>query len=169
MNPNYCTVGKIVKPHGLRGEVKVIPMTDFPERFGLRREVFLEPPDEPTLMVVESTRPHKSAFLMKFEGVDTISDAESLVDRFVRVPDEWLPALEEGAYYWYQLEGLSVIDDGEGDIGKVDHIFRAGEFGNDVLVVVGDAGERLVPMIEEVILKVDLDGGVIRVRLQEGM
>ena len=82
---------------------------------------------------------------------------------------EWLPALEEGAYYWHQLEGLSVIDEGEGYIGKVDHIFRAGEFGNDVLVVVGDMGERLVPMVEEVIFEVDLDAGVIRVRLQEGM
>ena len=169
MNPQYCTVGKIVRPHGVRGEVKVIPMTDFPERFGTRRELFIEPPDEPTPMIVESVRPHKRAFLIKFKGVDTISDAEMLVDRFVRVPESSLPALEDGAYYWHQLEGLSVIDDSEGDIGRVDHIFRAGKLGNDVLVVIGDAGERLVPMIDDVIVEVDLDEGVIRVRLLEGM
>ena len=169
MNPNYCTIGKIVKPHGIRGEVKVILMTDFPERFAKRREVFLEPPFEPTRMKVLSTRPHKNAFLVKFEGIDTISDAEALAQRFVRIPEDELGPLEEGAYYWHQLEGLTVVDENEGVIGKVDSIFRAGDSGNEVLVVRSESGERLVPMIDEVVLDIDLASGTVRVRLPEGM
>ena len=169
MNPNYCTIGKIVKPHGNRGEVKVVLMTDFPERFAERREVYLEPPYEPTRMTVQSARPHKKAFLLKFEGIDTIEGAEALVQKFVRIKEEELEPLEEGAYYWHQLEGLTVVDEEDGDIGEVDSIFRAGDAGNEVLVVRGDSGERLVPMIDDVVLGVDLESGTIRVRLPEGM
>ncbi len=169
MNPNYCTIGKIVKPHGNTGEVKVVLMTDFPARFAERREVYLEPPYEPTRMTVQSARPHKNAFLLKFEGTDTIAGAETLVQKFVRIPVEELEPLEEGTYYWHQLEGLMVVDENGGDIGKVDSIFRAGDAGNEVLVVSGDSGERLVPMIDDVVLGVDLESGTIRVRLPEGM
>lgn len=144
-------------------------MTDFPERFAQRREVYLEPPYEPTPMTVQSTRPHKNAFLLKFEGIDTIAGAEALVQRFVRVKEEELAPLEEGTYYWHQLEGLLVVDEQDGDIGVVDSIFRAGKTGNDVLVVKGDSGERLVPMIDDVVLEVDLESKTIQVRLLEGM
>lgn len=167
MNPDYCTVGKIVRPFGRRGEVKVVVMTDFPERFERRRRFFLEPPFEPMVAVVEGIRAHKDAFIVKFEGVESIEEAEKLVDKFVRIPLDELEPLEEGSYYWHQLEGLLVIDQERGQIGKVESVFRAGEFGNEVLVVVGQEGEHLVPMIEDVILKVDLDGQRIYVRLLE--
>jgi len=169
MNPNYCTVGRIVKTHGNRGEVKVVLMTDFPERFAQRRDFFLEPPYEPTRLTVQSARPHKNAFLLKFEGIDTISAAEALVQKFVRIKEEELEPLEDGAYYWHQLEGLTVVDEQDGDIGVVDSVFRAGNSGNEVLVVKGDSGERLVPMIDGVVLGVDLGSSTIRVRLPEGM
>ena len=169
MNPNYCTIGKIVKHHGIRGEVKVILMTDFPERFAERREVFIEPPFEPTRMKVLSMRPHKGAFLVKFEGVDTIEDAKALAQRFVRIPENELKPLDEGAFYWHQLEGLTVIDENKGVIGTIDSIFRTGDAGNDVLVVKSETSEHLVPMIDDVVLDVDLEAGTLRVRLLEGM
>ncbi|MBN1592689.1 MAG: 16S rRNA processing protein RimM [Candidatus Coatesbacteria bacterium] len=169
LNPAYCTIGRIVKTHGIRGEVKITPMTDFPERFVEREVVFLEPPFEPLRMIVSSIRAHKDSFLVKFEGVDTMSDAANLVNKFVRIPEAELEPLEEGAFYWHQLEGLRVLDESEGEIGNVESVFRAGESGNEILVVIGKSGERLVPMIEEVVLDVDLDSGVIRTRLPEGM
>ena len=169
MNPHYCTVGRIVKTHANKGEVKVVLMSDFPERFVERCRVFLEPPHEPTCMTIQAARPHKNGFLVKFEGIDTISDAAALVQRFVRIPEEELEPLEEGSFYWHQLEGLRVIDEDDRTIGVVESIFRAGDLGNEVLVVGCDSGERFVPMIDEVVLSVDLDAGTIRVRLPEGI
>ncbi|MBN2207745.1 MAG: 16S rRNA processing protein RimM [Candidatus Coatesbacteria bacterium] len=169
MNPEYCTIGRIVKPHGNKGEVKVVLMSDFPDRFEKRRSVFLEPPPEPTRMIIQSARPHKNGFLVKFEGIDTISDAEALVQRFVRIPEEELEPLEEGSFYWHQLQGLRVIDEGDHTMGVVERIFRAGDLGNEVLVVGCEKGERFVPMIDDVVLCVDLDAGTIRVRLPEGI
>ena len=177
MNPHYCTVGRVVKTHANKGEVKVVLMTDFPERFLERHRVFLEPPDEPTCMTIQSARPHKNGFLVKFEGIDTISDAAALVERFVRIPEEELEPLEEGVFYWHQLEGLRVIDEDGREIGVVESIFRAGDLGNEVLVVGCCHDFRpstfdfplWLPMIDDVVLSVDLDAGTIRVRLPEGI
>lgn len=169
MNPNFFTVGRIVRTHGLKGEVRVVPMTDFPETFETRREFFLEPPFEPIRKAVQSVRAHKRGFIVKFEGIETVEAAEQLVEKFLRIPETELHPLDEGEYYWHQLEGLLVIDDERGDVGTVRSIFRAGDGGNDVLVVEGSDGEQLVPMLEEVILEVDLERSVIRVRLPEGI
>ena len=167
MNPDFCTIGIIVRPRGIKGELKVMPLTDFPERFISLREVFLEPPDEPIRKVIQNVWQHKNAFIVRFEGIDSISAAEPLVMKYIRIPVEKLRPLEKGQYYWHDLTGLDVIDDEYGALGKVERVFRAGKSGNDVLVVIGDSVERLIPMIDDVVLDVDLERGTMRVRLPE--
>ena len=169
MNPNFCTIGKIVSTHGRRGEVKMILMTDFPERLVAGQDVFLEPPSEPLKATVISVRPHKGALLLGFEGVGSISDAQKLAQKYVRIRIEDLKPLGDDEYYWHELEGLLVEDKQRGALGRVVRLTRAGEAGNELLVVETPEGDLLIPMVERFVLGVDLDEGRILVDVPEEM
>lgn len=169
MNPNYCTIGKIVSTHGRRGEVKMVLMTDFPERLVAGQDVFLEPPSEPVRATVVSVRPHKGALLVGFDGVTSISEAEKLAQKYVRIRVEDLKPLGDDEYYWHELEGLLVEDKHLGTLGKVLRLTRAGELGGELLVVGAAEGELLIPMVERFVLGVDLEEGKIFVDVPEEM
>lgn len=96
----------------------------------------------------------------KLRGLDDREAAVALVGSSIHVSDDQLPALDDGEYYWHQLQGLDVETLTGEPLGRVDYLFETGA--NDVLVIAGDQ-ERLVPYIPEVVREVDLDAGLIRV------
>jgi len=156
-------VGRIVVPRGVRGELKVEPLTDFPERFapgqvmwvrGVRREV-------------EGSRQRGRQVLLKLAGVDSAEQAAALRDELLEVPQEELAALGEGRYYRFQLLGMAVHDTAGETLGTIADILSTGA--NDVYIVRGPRGELLLPAIEEVIKEVDTEGGRMVVELMEGM
>jgi len=156
-------VGRILAPRGVRGELKVEPLTDFPERFapgqviwvgGVRREV-------------EGSRQRRSQVLLKLAGVDSVEQAATLQGELLEVPQEELTALGEGRYYRFQLLGMAAYDAAGEALGTVVDILSTGA--NDVYVVRGPRGELLLPAIEEVIKEVDAEGGRMVVELMEGM
>ena len=108
---------------------------------------------------------HGKALLAKLEGVDDRDQAATLCGSEIRIATEDLPPLEEGEYYWYQLEGLRVITADDQDLGVVDHLIETGS--NDVLVVEPDSGsidgrQRLIPFLpEQSIESVQLESGVV--------
>jgi len=159
----YVAVGCILAPRGVHGELKVEPLTDFPERFapgqvvwvgGLRREV-------------ESSRPQRSQVLLKLAGIDSSEQAAGLRDELLEVPQEELTALGEGRYYRFQLLGMTAYDTAGEALGTIVDILSTGA--NDVYVVRGPRGELLLPAIEGVIKEVDAEGGCMVVELMEGM
>ena len=167
--PRYLAVGRIVGVHGLRGEVRAQILTQDPHRFRLLKQVFIGLEDqEPVPWKLEGYRLHKSQVLLKLEGCEDRSTAETLRWHLVQVPLEEALPLDEDEVYEYQILGLAVCtQDGE-PLGTVEEIIETGA--NDVLVLSSpDRGEILVPATDEVILKVDLDAGRLVVALPEGL
>ncbi len=165
--PRFVAVGQIVKPHGVRGEVAVEILTDFPGRFALLETVYLNE-DSPRPVTLESVRFHKGRALLKFDGYPDRTAVETLRDEMVLVPiDEAMP-LEPDQYYQDDLIGLEVWTTDEEYLGDVVEILETGA--NDVFIVDGgDHGEVLLPAIEQVVKWIDLDENRMVVELMEGL
>ena len=164
----YLELGQIVNVKGLKGEVKVNSFTDDNTKFERIKKVMVKRKDELTEYEIEKVGYHKTQVILKFKKVDTIEEAEKLRNTYIVVDREVLGELPEGVYYIADLIGLEVYtEDGE-YLGKVDDIFNTGS--NDIYVVKDDLGkQKLLPGIDEVIKKVDLDNGRITVNLIEGL
>ena len=162
---NRLEVGKIVNTHGLKGEVKIIPWTDYPEVFEDIKEIYL--PDG-TKLKLKGVKYQKNNIIVKLEGINYIDEAEKLKGKVITADREFLGELEEGVYYVADLIGLSVVTaDGE-EIGKISDVLRTGA--NDVYIVdMGDGKEVLLPAIKECILSVDVEGGKICVHMMDGL
>jgi len=144
-------IGRITRPHGLRGEVKVRLETDFPERFGQLRRVLLVPDRQVGAAreaAVESVRPQGDLILLKLAGVDDLEAARALQGAAVAVPWEERMPLPEGTYY-------------------VTEVLRTPA--HDVYRVEGEGGEVLVPATREVVRAVDPQRGEVVVALPEGL
>jgi 16S rRNA processing protein RimM len=160
-------LGKIVSVQGLRGAVKVYSHTDPLDNVLEYVEWTLTRGSEQRTVSVLGGRLHGRVLVVQLKGVDDRNQAEELVNFEISVEAQALPELEEGEFYWYQLEGLQVINL-EGQLfGKVDHLLETGS--NDVMVVKPCAGsidqrERLLPYLPgQFVLNIDLDAAVIQV------
>lgn len=163
----YLAVGRIVKPHGVHGEVSMTVLTDFPERFETTKEFYLGDEYEADLYELETFRWHKQHLLLKFKGVADRNDAEELRGLLVQIPIADATPLPDGSYYLYQLVGLKVVTI-EGELlGTVDSIIETGA--NDVYVVKNGSKEHLLPSIPDVIKSVDLEANQITVELMDGL
>lgn len=156
-------VGQLAKPHGLHGEMRCRPETDYPERFLDTDELELFFPEAAARRVsVSSARIHKGLVLVHFEGVDSLEQAELLRDARVAVGPDEVVDLAEGEYYHYQLEGL-LVENGEGrPLGRISQVLSLPA--HEVYCVQGDAGEILIPAVEQYIVSVDLKHGRVVVR-----
>ncbi len=164
----YLELGQIVNVKGLKGEVKVNPFTDDITKFERIKKVLIKRKNDLTEYEIEKVGYHKSQVIIKFKSVDTIDDAEKLRNAYIVVDRETLGELPEGVYYIADLIGLDVYTESGEYLGKVDDIYNTGS--NDIYVVKDDLGkQKLLPGIDEVIKKVDLDEGKIIVNLIEGL
>jgi 16S rRNA processing protein RimM len=159
----FVAVGRILGPWGLQGELKVQPLTDFPERFAPGCSLYVDG----VAYVVGHCRWHKGKAYIRLSGVDSATAAEALRQRFLEVPEEELKPLSEGEYYQFQIVGLDVRTTEGQPLGKVTQILSTAS--NDVFVVLGEGGELLIPALEDVVKAIDLDGGWMEVELVEGL
>jgi 16S rRNA processing protein RimM len=160
----YIAVGRVLRPWGLRGVLKVDPLTDFPEdRFAPDASVWLDG----VRRTVEHARSQKSALYVKLSGIDDATGAEACRGLLLEVPESSLPALEEDTYYHHQLVGLRAVTVEGDELGVVTEVLPTG--GNPVLLVRGPAGEAALPFIDDVVKAVDLQAGTIAVELMEGL
>jgi 16S rRNA processing protein RimM len=170
VKPRFLVIGRITKPHGVRGEVRVALYTDVPERFGWLEAAYLsadEWDDDLSPTGVEYARLHGDVVLLKLAGYDDREAAQALRNLWVQVPvDEAVP-LEEGEYYLFQLLGLDVVETAGEPLGKVVDILETGA--HNVLVVKGERGEVLLPDIPDVIQTIDFDANQITVTLLPGL
>lgn len=165
----YYKVGKIVNTHGIRGEMRVIPTTDFvEERFAPNAKLYIEMPEENQEVTVESARPHKGMIIVKFVGFDNINDVEKFRNHQLLVSEEDQEPLEDGAYYYHQIIGLKVKTVDGRDLGTIKEILSPGA--NDVWVVQRpNQKDLLLPKIDDVVKDVNLEDGVVTVELMEGL
>ena len=163
----YLAVGNIVGVHGIRGEVKVELLTDYPERFSPGATVYFGPEGLARPARIEAARPHKGMMLVKFAGVPDRNAAELLRDTLLLIPEEQAMPLGEGENYAHDLIGLQVVTVDGRVLGKVAEILYTGA--NDVYVVNRPGAEVLIPALKEVVIKVDLEAGRMLVQLPEGL
>jgi 16S rRNA processing protein RimM len=163
MDSQFIAVGRVLAPWGLRGEVKVEVMTDFPDRFSPQEKVYIEG----RAVTIESSRWHRGRVILKLAAIDSVEDAERLRGRYLEVPHSQLRTLPEDEYYQFQLLGLEVWTT-EGELlGQIDHILPTGS--NDVYVVPYKQRELLIPGIEDVVKSVDLERGRIVIEVIDGL
>lgn len=163
----FVTIARVKKPQGRKGEVAAVLFTDFPERFATRKRLFaLDNHGERRPMELEEHWFHKGQVVLKFKGVDSITDAEKLAGWEIQVPLTERAVLEEGALYVSELMGC-VVYDGSREVGTVKDVqFGAGEA---PLLVVKGAKEFLVPLAAEYIEKILPEQKRIDMKLPEGM
>ncbi|GAB7388116.1 ribosome maturation factor RimM [Bacillaceae bacterium] len=172
MSERYITVGKLVNTHGIKGEVRVISETDFPEeRYKKGNRLYLLHPrfPEPVPLIVNSRRKHKHFDLLTFEAHESINDVEKYKGGRLVIPIEELHELPEGEYYFHEIIGCDVYDEEGQLLGKVKEILTPGA--NDVWVVelAESKKELLLPVIDDCILDVDVKGKKIIARVLEGL
>ena len=167
---NYYRVGKIINTHGIRGEVRVLSTSDFTdERFMPGNALYLFDKGELVKEVIVKThRKHKQFDLLSFEKLEDINLIEGFKGFDIKISEDQQQDLEDGSYYYHQIIGLDAVTlDGE-KIGKISEILAPGA--NDVWVVKRKGKkELLLPVIDDVIKKVDLEQGLVVVDLLEGL
>ena len=165
--PRFLVIGQVVSPVGLRGELKVDVMTDFPERFALLRTVYLGEEMTPYTLSGADLRPSGRQVVLRLQGCKTIEQAEELRGQMVWIPIEEAVVLPEGQYYVHQVLGLAVETEAGEPLGRLKEVLATGS--NDVYVVSDGQREVLIPVLEEVILNVDLAAHKMVVHLPEGL
>ena len=152
--PRFLVIGQVAKPHGVRGEVSVIPHTDLPERFNWIDQIYVGE-KSPTLVEVESTRFHKGRPLLKLSGYDTREEAALLRGQWLQIPEDQAIPLDENEYFLFQVVGLVVETVDGTKLGMLTEVIETGA--NNVFVVKGSQGEILIPDIPEVISDIDFE------------
>lgn len=160
-------VGVITSTHGVRGEVKVFPTTDDAKRFKTLKKVILDG-REPLELSIEQVKFFKNMVILKFKGYDNINDVETWRQRDLLITRDQAVKLKEDEYFITDLIGLTVVNEEETVLGRVKDVLETGA--NDVYVVELTTGkELLLPAIKDCILKVDLEGGYMKVHVLDGL
>ncbi len=163
-------VGRIRKPHGVRGDLKVAVQSDEPARFFELERVFVSnnPKDHsPAEMRVTDVRFHGNDAVLTFDGLTSREAAAQYNSAWLFVALEDAVPLEDGEIYTFQLVGLSVMTTQGEVIGAVSNVLETGA--NDVIVVNGPLGEVLIPDIPQVVVGVDLEAKQLTIEPLEGM
>jgi 16S rRNA processing protein RimM len=151
-------IGKIVGTYGNRGMLKVLPLTDFPDRFLNMDRVCLELKGKQIEYGIAEARRHHKYILIKFREITDMSMAEALRGGMIMIGREELTALPEDTYYIFDIIGLEVYTSGGNLLGVVEDIIQTGA--NDVYVVgTGNKNPVLVPALKDVVREVDIKSG----------
>ena len=164
----FFEIGQIVNTFGIKGMVKVVPYTDDIQRFDKLKKVYLVAKKEKKEYEVEEVKYQKNMVLIKFKGINSIEEAENLRNQYLQIPREDAISLEEGSYYIADLIGMKVFTEEGENLGILEDIYNTGS--NDIYVVKNDLGKQLLlPAIQDVIKKIDLEEEKIIVHLMEGL
>ena len=166
--PDRVLVGRIRRPHGVRGELLVDVVSDVPGRLAPGRQLWLETPDGAGRSVtVAANRSHSHGMLVLFEGLEDRNAVESLRGAVLEVERGTVKPAPAGSYYYFELSGCVCRDTHHGELGEVVDVI---EDGGGLLLEVA-AGERrlLVPFVEEYIATVDVDARRIELNLPNGL
>ena len=168
MQAEYFCIGVITEPHGIKGEVKVYPTTDDPDRIAELDEIILRGGGKDRVVHPASVRWQKDRLIIKFKEINDRNETETLRKYELYVTRENAVELDENEYYVQDLIGLDVYNEGNEHIGKLDDVIRTGA--NDVYQILkNDGRELLLPAISECIIEVDIENGRMTVHVMEGL
>lgn len=160
-------IGRVVTTQGNKGEVRVIPLTDFPGRFQNLKRVYLVPEGkQPITMEIDKAWHHKGFVILKIKGYDSINQAKKLKDSFIALPKEERIKLKKGEYYIDDLIDLEVESDSGERLGKIIDVIRTPA--NDIYVIKNDQ-ELWIPAIKKVVKRIDLENNKMIIHMMEGL
>ena len=163
-------IGKIIGAHGIRGEVKVFPITDNVRRFNKLKNCVLQKEDGSVVntLEVKAARVDRGNALVSFVGTEDRTAAERFKGLYVAVERDQAVKLPKNSFFIADLIGTTVIDDEIGELGKVDDVFETGA--NQVLQIKRKGKQDLlVPFLKAVCYDIDPENGYIKVRLPDGL
>jgi 16S rRNA processing protein RimM len=164
----YLEIGKIINTHGLKGEVKVLPLTDSVDRYYDLKWVYIDKLGKFEKYNITGVKISRGFVLVKFREIDSIEKAEKLKDLYLKVDRENAIKLPEDSFFICDLLGCQVFDEQNNSLGKIKDVLETGS--NDVYVVEGEKyGEILIPALKSVVREVSLENGWIKVVLPEGL
>ncbi len=165
----YFEIGKITGTHGIRGTMRVFPTTEDPSRFERLKEIIVEIRGKRETFHIQKVAFHKQFVLLTVKEITDINVAELYKNGRILIPDAMAIPLGEDEYYNRDLYGLKVVTEEGEELGEITEIFPTGS--NDVYVVKkdGKGKELLLPAIKDCIKNVDLEKGVMTVKLLEGL
>jgi len=161
----FLVIARILGPVGVNGDVRAQMLTDFPEHFSQLSEVNVGDNLRPYRIV--SAKPEGTTVVLKLAGVDDAEAGRALRNHELHIPIDQAMRLPTDQYYWHQVVGLKVRTDEGRELGEVTDVLRTGS--NDVYVVGRGSNELLIPAIEDVILTIDPDRGLMIVHLIPGL
>ncbi|MNI54393.1 Ribosome maturation factor RimM [compost metagenome] len=169
MSDKLLIVGKIVNTQGIRGELKVLPQTDFPERFDADSKlIIVDAQNKQTPVTVQSARLHKNVYIVKFKGFDNINDVEQYKGSLLKIEEKYQGKLDEGEYYYHEILGCTVVTEEGEELGEITEILTPGA--NDVWVISRPKAKQvLIPVIDDVVLEVDVPNKRVKIHLMEGL
>lgn len=161
-------LGKVVATHGIRGQLRVVTYSGEAANLVALDSIMLKgPKGELDTFVVANASIHGKRVLFTLKDYNSINQVTHLVGRELYACREQLPELAPGEYYWCDLLGLAVVTDAGESLGRLTDIIATGS--NDVYVVQGDGREYLIPALEEIVLKIDPEAGLMTVSPPEGL
>lgn len=165
--PVYVIVGRILRPHGVRGLLRLAPDTDFPQRLRQLRQAVLLKHGTPTPVTIESARSIGEEMLLKIAGVESRDAAAAWRGADLAVPRSDAAPLPPDYHYVFEIIGLRVEAETGEVLGTITEILRTGS--NDVYVVMGETREILIPAISSVVVTIDPAAGRLVIRPLPGM
>lgn len=160
----YLSVGVVLKPQGLKGEIKIKPLTDDDRRFEELKSVFLKNGGYRELKIV-SRRYDKGFVYLKLDGYDTIESVEPMRDQYLWIPRSMAVELPEDTFFIADLLGCRVETLSGENLGRIINVMQTGS--NDVYVLEGLKGEVLIPALKKVVVQVDIPNRLVRVDLTD--
>ncbi len=159
----YTALGVVLRPHGLKGEVRVFAFAEGAPNLQVGRRATI---GEQEYRVV-TARPDKEAWVLRLSGVGSREDAEAIRGGLMEAPDEDVERDDEESYFIHELVGIEVFTEAGERLGRITEVLQPGA--NDVYVVSGDRGEVLIPAIGEVVRAVDVGARVMRITPLPGL
>jgi 16S rRNA processing protein RimM len=169
MNEKMYTVGKIINTHGIRGDLKVLRVSDFEDRFEIGKVLYLVTDNQVVReLEIDGHRIHKGFDLLHFNGLNNINEVEHFKGSTLKITESQLTELEENEYYYHEIIGCEVLTIEGNSIGQVKEILAPGA--NDVWVIKQPKGKDiLIPYIKEVVKNIDIAEKKIVIEPMEGL
>jgi 16S rRNA processing protein RimM len=163
----YIVIGAIVGAHGIKGDVRIRPLTDVPGQYDNLKSVYVNFNGDRRFRDIERSRTAHSQYILKFEGIDDRTSAERLKGALLERPLDDLAPLAEDEFFIFDLIGLSVKTKEGVHIGKLTDVMELPA--NDVYVVSGEKKEFLIPAIKDVIISIDLSKKEVIINPLDGL
>jgi 16S rRNA processing protein RimM len=163
----YFLLGKIIRTHGYKGGLKAIFDVDEPREYQELEMLFIEIKEQLIPWMIESIHFENNKANLKLADLKDMEGAEKLVGHFIYLPEELLPKLRGNKFYYHEVAGFKVIDSKHGNIGNIDRVIDLPN--NPLFSIIFNNKEILLPISDEIIIKVDRKKKVIEVKAPEGL